>query len=426
MRAAKFLFLILFALSAHTHAQDMTRVRQTLDTLSAPGMHGRGYVNNGEQIAAQYIKQRFEEIGLRAIKGNYFQKFTLDINTFPGQLDFQTNKNKLTPGTDYILKPISGSGKGRGKVLWLDSLIFVNEDARKNFLEKSIKKRIFVYHARQYAQIVDLPVDYIKKIHEAKAIVELDDRKLTMGLSSQQHTNPFFHISDKAIDRDVKRAKFRLDAELKKNYETQNVIGFIPGSTKPDSFLVISAHYDHLGRLGKDTYFPGANDNASGVSMMLELAHFYAQPENKPEYTMVFIAFGAEEAGLLGSKYFVDHPLIPLKKIRFLVNLDMLGTGDDGMMVVNGKVFSEEFQLLENINQEHGYLPAIKSRGEAANSDHYYFYLKGVPCFFFYTLGGIAAYHDVMDRPETLPLTKFPQVFDLIKSFFLELEPSSN
>ena len=104
-----------------------------------------------------------------------------------------------------------------------------------------------------------------------------------------------------------------------------------------------------------------------------------------------------------------------------MINLDLLGTGEDGMMVVNATANPVEFNMLENINKRKNYLAAIKKRGAAANSDHYYFSERDVPAFFFYTLGGIAAYHDIYDRPKTLPLTKFKEVFLLISDFIREL-----
>ena len=76
--------------------------------------------------------------------------------------------------------------------------------------------------------------------------------------------------------------------------------------------------------MGKDTYFPGANDNASGISLLLNLAHYYAA--NPRPYSIGFICFAGEEAGLIGSKYFTEHPLVPLKNIRFLINTDLAGT----------------------------------------------------------------------------------------------------
>jgi aminopeptidase YwaD len=175
-----------------------------------------------------------------------------------------------------------------------------------------------------------------------------------------------------------------------------------------------------LGRMGRDIYFPGANDNASGVSMLLELAKYYSSAENQLPFSIVFIAFGAEEAGLIGSKFFVENPLFPLKKIKFLINLDLLGTGEEGITVVNATKFPQQFEQIVKLNDENKYLTAVKKRGPAANSDHYYFTEKGVPSFFIYTMGGIAAYHDIYDRAETLPLTKFSEVFHLLTSFIFK------
>ncbi|MFL5752563.1 MAG: M28 family metallopeptidase, partial [Bacteroidia bacterium] len=138
---------------------------------------------------------------------------------------------------------------------------------------------------------------------------------------------------------------------------------------------------------------------------------------NKPKCSIAFICFSAEEAGLLGSEYYVNHPLFPLSKIKFLVNLDLLGTGDEGITVVNATEFKKQFEVLKQINEEKKYLPLVKPRGKAHNSDHYWFSEKGVPCFFIYTMGGIKAYHDVYDLPQTLPLTKFSEVFRLIVDF---------
>ena len=154
--------------------------------------------------------------------------------------------------------------------------------------------------------------------------------------------------------------------------------------------------------------------------MLLNLAYHYTHKE-PPKKTMVFIAFGGEEAGLLGSKFFVENPIAPLSKINFVMNMDLMGTGDDGAMVVNAKIFPNYFQLLEKINSENDYLLELKQRGKAANSDHYWFSENGIPAFFIYTLGGIKAYHDVEDVAKTLPLTDFEDCFRLIRDFVDEL-----
>ncbi|TAL58695.1 MAG: M20/M25/M40 family metallo-hydrolase [Bacteroidetes bacterium] len=199
------------------------------------------------------------------------------------------------------------------------------------------------------------------------------------------------------------------------NYTSRNILGYIKGTQYTDSFIVFSAHYDHLGRMGKDIYFPGANDNASGCAMLLNLAKHYSQ--HPPEYSIVFMAFGAEEVGLLGSKHYVENPLFPLKQIKFLVNMDIMGTGEEGIKVVNATEHKKEFDALVKINEEKKLLPGIQPRGKAKNSDHYFFEEAGVKTFFIYTLGGIKAYHDIYDKPETLPLTEFEDILKLLTDF---------
>ncbi|HVZ95813.1 MAG TPA: M28 family peptidase, partial [Chitinophagaceae bacterium] len=210
---------------------------------------------------------------------------------------------------------------------------------------------------------------------------------------------------------------YKMDIENKfiNDFATANICGMVKGTEQPDSFIFITAHYDHLGGMGADTYFPGANDNASGVTLLLSLAKYYAAHPAK--YSMGFILFAGEEAGLVGSKYYTGHPVVPLKNIRFLINTDLAGTGDEGITVVNATEYPKEFALMTKINDENKYLVKINSRGKAANSDHYFFTEKGVPSFFFYTMGGIKAYHDVFDRAATLPMNEQPELFDLLVKF---------
>jgi aminopeptidase YwaD len=195
-------------------------------------------------------------------------------------------------------------------------------------------------------------------------------------------------------------------------------VAYVPGTEVKDSFIVITAHYDHLGKMGSRTMFPGASDNATGTAMMLELARYYAA--NPAKYSMMFIGFAGEEAGLVGSKYFTEHPLIPLEKIRFLVNLDIMGDATDGISVVNGKTHEAEFNTLKTLNatRENGFSFAeVRQGGPASNSDHYYFTEKGVPAFFIFTMGGKGYYHDIWDKAENVTLKNVPQLADLLKRF---------
>ncbi|MDX5442288.1 MAG: M20/M25/M40 family metallo-hydrolase [Hymenobacteraceae bacterium] len=412
---------ILLALWLLTHtiatAQNMERVRQNLQALSAPAMHGRGYVAEGDKKAAAFIREQFVKSGLKSFTPDYYQHFTLLLNTFPEDVELEVDDKELIPGRDFILDAASAGGEGKAKVVYFDTLVFQNEAAGTRFLALNLKKKALVIRQQDYDKLVILPDGFRKKIFEVRALVILKKDKLTATVAKEQLPVPVFEVLQSSWPANTKKIEFEVDADFKPEYQTQNVIAFVPGSVYPDSFVVFTAHYDHLGRQGEDVYFPGANDNASGTAMLLELAHWYAQPQHKPPYSVAFIAFGAEEAGLVGSAYYTQHPFFPLRQISFLINIDLMGTGDAGMMVVNGKVFTSEYDQLVELNKQMQYLPELRSRGKAANSDHYHFTEKGVKSFFFYTLGGSPAYHHVDDVAEALPLTKFPEVFKLIRDF---------
>ena len=403
-------------LGSPIHAQDMDRVRRTIGQLASPDFHGRGYVNQGEQLAARYLQGRFEELGLRPLASDFRQPFTLPVNTFPGRAELRVDQQNLRPGTDFIAAPASGSGRVRGCVYRLDTLVFTQPAAQAALLATPLTSAVLVLTHAETQRLPTLPEAVRAHLGTAAARITLVG-KLTASLAGEQQARPHLEVLAARWPARVCTIALRLDARLESAYPTQNVVGYLPGTVRPDSFLVVSAHYDHLGQLGRGTYFPGANDNASGVAMLLELVAYYSRPENRPAYSVAFLAFGAEEAGLIGSRFFVEHPLVPLARIRMLVNLDLLGTGQEGITVVNGRVFEPQFQQLQQLNAAHQYLPSIVARGRAANSDHFYFSEQGVPAFFLYTRGGIAAYHDVLDRPETLPLTGFVGVFQLLRDF---------
>ena len=113
----------------------------------------------------------------------------------------------------------------------------------------------------------------------------------------------------------------------------------------------------------------------------------------------------------------MQHPLVPLAGIKFLLNLDLLGTGEEGATVVNGRVHEAAFARLTALNEAQHYLPRLTARGRAANSDHFPFSEAGVPAFFLYTRGGSLAYHDVNDRPAALSLAGFAGAYGLARDF---------
>ncbi|WP_338765528.1 M28 family peptidase [Bernardetia sp. ABR2-2B] len=420
--------------SQKTYPQVTKNAKNTIDILCNPKMQGRGYVNNGEQLAAGYIARQFEQIGLLKHKSSYFQSFNLkSVNTFPKKVQLKSKKYNFQAGTEYLVASFSNSGKGKVGILYLDSVFFENDSAQIAFKKVSLKKSAVMYSDKWTKKIQQEYPAFLEKIQEAKAVF-VRTEKLIGVPSPVAYSKPYFEVLDSIFPvyeplslldlndlkatkkaKKIEKLKFKVKAKLVEPQPSQNVIGYIKGTKNPKKVIVFSAHYDHLGKMGKDVYFAGANDNASGVAMLLELAKYYS--ENPPEYSICFMAFGSEEIGLLGSMFYTKNPLFPLKNIAFLINLDLVGTGEKGATVVNATIYEKEFELLKKINVEHNYLKTIESRGEAANSDHYFFHQKRVPSFFLYLNGGSQAYHDINDTPQNLSLFGFQNLYELLLEF---------
>ena len=406
----KFLFLFLI-LSEFVFGQ---QAAEHIRILASPQFHGRGYYKQGDRKAADYISKEFKRYGLQPISGSYFQSFTFPVNTFPGKMKVVAGKKSLAPGRDFIVSPSCPSVKGNFEIEYLKAI-------NQKFEENSIATKFLVIDKSAFPDSLSSKIDSIvKSPPSCKGLIILEPKKLTWSVSGKVNERPIIRILTSGWPKETKTISLNIENKLIRDYHSQNVIGMIPGTTNKDSFIVFTAHYDHLGRMGKDALFAGANDNASGTAMIMELAKFYAQPENRPSKSLLFIAFAAEEAGLIGSKFYTENPPLPLNMIRFLLNLDLMGNGEEGMMVVNGEIHLDEFSMLERINTEKQLLPVIGKRGKAANSDHYWFSEKGVPAFFFYTTGGSKAYHDIDDLPVVIKLKEFDDVQTLIKEFVKE------
>ncbi len=414
--------IALLALS-QTFAQTNTYARSILDTLCSPRYDGRGIYNNGEKRAATFIASEFQKLGVKPIGNAYFQSFEHSANAIIAPLSVQIGGKRLVPGEDYLIHPSSPTFDGKAK------MVVVPKEALTDFslFIKDINNYVNAFVVIDHSFLEDVPyaekvkvyslIDYLKNYPylNIAGLVELQPKKLTHTASQDQSDKVHIQILKKAFANKNKKLKARIQSNLIPKYQSQNVIGYLEGKQK-DSVICVVGHYDHLGRMGEEVYFPGANDNASGIAMILSLAKTFAQDKDR-EKTIVFMCFGSEEIGLLGSQYYVEHPLFPLSQIQFLINLDILGTGEDGIKVVNGKLFKENFDKLVTINQEKELLKAVKIRGAACNSDHCFFHANGVPSFFIYTLGGLAHYHDVYDASNTLPLTEFQDLHTLLAAF---------
>lgn len=414
----KTLLLIVITFLASFSFSQKELAKKLIDTLASDAFYGRGYVNNGDKIAADYIAKKFKEFGALPVNGDsYFQEYSYPVNTFPTKVEISFDNKTLTTGLDFIVAPNSGSAKG---------IFNLKEITLENYIEV-VSKEEFQSDKNLMAFVIKLPKangrdEYFKQLKLKNSVADvaplfvINDEKFTWSVAQEALNYPVIEIKSEFL-KDKKSVTLNIVNKLIANYQTQNVLGYIPAKRKckRKKFFVFTAHYDHLGMMGETATFNGANDNASGIAMMLTLMKYFS--ENNPEYSVLFIAFGGEEAGLLGSRYYVENPIVPLNKMKFLYNVDMMGTGSEGIQVVNSTEHPKEFERLKAINKKYDLVKVIKPRGKAANSDHYWFEEAGVPSFFSYTLGGVTYYHDIQDRPETLPLTEFDDLHKLIVEF---------
>lgn len=379
--------------------------KEVINELCSEKYFGRGYVKKGQEKAAKYIQKEFEKNNVNHLPNyGYHQYFKHSVNTFPGKNTISCKDTPLRPGIDFMVHPASGSGDYTARFDLFDqmgegdrSIAYIPADYAEQLAKKGKLNNIIYGWAKVRPVVVG-------------------QKKLTWSVAPNAHENPVFLVIDSTIQQ---CNTLHLSAKNKVvEHESSNVVAWVKGTQEPDTFLLVTAHYDHVGGMDK-TFIPGANDNAAGVALLLDLAKQFQQKPSK--YSVLFIAFAGEEAGLIGSKYYTENPLVPLEKTKFVMNIDLVGTGSEGATVVNATVFEDHFAQLEAINKEQGVFEPLKKRGKAANSDHYWFTEKGIPSFFLYTMGGPPAYHDVNDKPETLPLTKYSELKKLLATFLNQL-----
>lgn len=403
---------------AITHAQErdqiLAQARKYVETLASPEFHGRGYVNGGDSIAAEYLAAEFQRIGLQPVKKDFFQPFKFNVNTFPDSMRVAIDGQQLEPGRDHLVDAVSGSANGRFNIVHLAAADLLSPEKRAMAMGVATGNAIHVqWPATNNADSLQLFAELERDLMHYGPVLKKSDGKLTWSVGREALPFPLIEVNSDLLTDSSAVLELNVKNKLKSAHQARNVMGRVKGGGK--GIIMITAHYDHLGRMGSETYFPGANDNASGVAMLLSLAEHFKK--KTPKHDLVFVAFAGEEAGLAGSEWCaVDRP-IDFGDVRMLINLDILGTGDDGITVVNATEQKAAFDRLVALNGANNYLKEVKARGPACNSDHCPFVKRGIPGIFIYTLGGISAYHDVHDKAETLPLTKFPELFMLLRDF---------
>lgn len=403
----------------------VNRARDRMNALCSDSLAGRGYVDDGHAKAARYLAREFRAAGVKPLKQgdgaleDYFQYFEFGVNLV-SDAALSIDGKPLVVGKDFIpnggSRPIDGAfdlfdaghglpGDWKRKAKGRFAIVRDGLPAKHKLSKEAAAK------CRGLSAKIDLALE-----HGAAGIILVKD-KLTFAYAAEPLMLPTLEVKLESLPGGkLKQAKIKIDAAETK-IRSQNVVAAIRGKTTPDTAVVLCGHYDHMGKVG-DAIFYGANDNASGASFLLALADYYAK--HPPDKTLIFIAFGGEEAGLHGSVYYALHdPLFPLRKTKVVLNFDLLANGADGVMTVGGNTFTLLYKKLETINEESDLVDPLKSRDNAPNSDHYPFTLKNVPAFFLYTLGGPTHYHDIYDRPEAFKLDEF---FDLRELMILYIK----
>ena len=412
--AVFFLLVIQFQLT--TYAQDMNYAKSIVNELCADKYKGRGYIDDGVNKAATFLADEFAHLKLKKFGNSYTQSYSFGVNTHPSPIYCKIDQKDIRVGYDFLVSAGATSCKGNFKLLHFNTkdtldLELLSKKIKKGFTPKDA---LVLHHSgRKNNKVIDSLQFYH---HFPGLIIFTEEKKLTHTIATDTDKYASIVIFDSLI-ADKEHIELSFENKWESSLENKNIIGYIKGK-QTDSCIVFSAHYDHLGMQG-NAMFPGASDNASGTSMIYYLASYFSK--HKPPCNIVFILFSGEEAGLLGSMHFTKQPIFDIYKIKMLINIDIMGNAENGITVVNGEIFKDRFETLKSINTTKKYIPDVKIRGKAKNSDHYYFSEKGIPSFFIYSMGGTGFYHDVFDKPATLTYTHYENVAKLLIDFVSSL-----
>lgn len=418
-----FFLILLLLVSSLSWSQNIDFARKLIDTLASPAFDGRGYVNNGDTKAAMFLSETFKEIGLEKFGESFLQQYTFPMNSLNGKVEAFANNIKLKAGSDFQVWSASPNFKGEYKVKYLTKEILSSTKKFKKFCSQDYSNSFVLVDKEGIDDKKALSISDSLKYYnflKAKGIINVSSSKLVWSvmLGSRVRSYPLIDIKSELLATKIKRFALEVESDFNPKHIAYNVVGYVKGSIEPDSFLIFTAHYDHLGRMGNDVYYPGANDNASGTAMVTDFARHFAQPVNAPAYSMVFILLSGEEAGLHGAEYCAANPPVNLKKVKFLINLDMVGTGSEGITMVNGSILKNYYEKMVKLNADNEYIMTVKARGESCNSDHCPFYKKGVPAVFIYSMGKeFGEYHNPDDISSHLPLSEYNDIFRLLRDF---------
>lgn len=407
--------ILLVLTSMMAAGQNIAHYKRVIKALSSAKYQGRGYAKDGANKAGKFLQKEFMKAGVDVV---LVQPFKLDINTFCGQMEMWADGRKLRAGVDFSMREYSPGIHGTFPVYHVDTLNF---DADRMFadLAKPENANCLVACEFWFTYRHKAAFSRLQKAGEctnAGLIYTWESPiKFFKAYGHYVIDKPILWVTPEAIDG-VKNVRAEVDNKFLKDYECFNVIAKVEGQ-RHDSCYVFTAHYDHIGNLGRKIFYAGANDNASGTAAIVTLAEHYAK--HRPPYDMYFIAFSGEDANLRGSTWYADHPVVPLRQIKYLFNIDMIGDNNPVQYCEVSDEGMRGFSLFEQINDREHYFKSLH-RGElAANSDHYPFATRHVPCIFLENEKGDAFqyYHTIFDTYKTVRFDSYEPVFRLVHDF---------
>lgn len=487
MRKLSLFFFLLFLLfSNSSYAQefkpDSLRIKADVERLAATEMGGRGIDDSSYFRAAEFVSKRLFDLGAETLKPGreVASEWTDFWVTVPMRRE-KLNKVELTLGgvklkfgkdfyTNRAFDELSFADK---------NLVFVPEQSLETVKTGAFVGKVVLYvrskskdkkrpSTREISRtlqktnaraVLIVDGDYPKRTNE---IIErlkeprttLDNkRELGNGATLEIPFNPTVIIlSESAAKKAFKKSGFKWNANsasgstgnvqsvavsvlmkadvAKEPIDFPNVAGVFKGGKNPTSYVVVSAHLDHLGtHLGK--MYPGADDNGSGSATLLELARLYAERRAAgmvSDNTVIFLWFTGEESGLLGSQYFVEHAPIPVDRILANLNVDMIGRNDAShkvdqpylYLIGSDKLSTELHRLSEEVNNDCCQLELDYTYNDPADphryyyrSDHYNFAKNNIPCIFYFS-GVHADYHQPTDTADKLDYQRIARNAQLI------------
>ena len=416
--------------------------------LASEDLKGRFPGTEGDIMAADYILDRFREYGLDVQPPAGLQKFEIVTSVAIGDSNRMAWKDEeLEVGRDYLPLSFSPDGEIRGQVVFAGYGISADKEGFKwdDFRDAEMNGKIALFLEGGPREPEDGPDPFEGLLSQRSKILQAQDRgaagvmfvagpvfdeadDLEFRRNKEAPSGiPALRVSRNFANRLLGSSGYSIEGLEEKSYEqsqepleldetvyirtnvmsekvtTHNVIGILnaPHGEFSDEYVVVGAHYDHLGTGGEGTgsrvpdtvaVHYGADDNASGTAGIIELAGFFSGKRQEITRSMVFVAFGAEEMGLLGSKYFVENPPVKLDKIEVMINLDMIGRlNDETRVSIGGTGTAAEFDSLFGLVEPFGLNPAFSPEGSGP-SDHASFYAKDIPVLFVST-GAHPDYH---------------------------------